>query len=501
MALDRSRFSTYFGVNEDIIREYGAVNISLLIDTPLFIDPMLIFNSEKPEYKELHNNIIKFFHFLARQAKELPYERCKQWLLFPEIPNNWLGFSIAGNKGLALGEKYANFLYRNLEFIFSDDGITTGTHFEKVMLLFDGEGKDKISDLTMHLILDYVCSYTEQFALQHISEEKRSKFRIDGATFNYQTKSFVPKSYVLPFIYNEKSIREFVLLTPIDILRADDITLNRKDMFLHIDDIVATIENPYLRNLINNYIISAVQEYEEECQRNRKKPSEKEECKIKKEVFEAMLKEYPILYSYYIKLKENWDKTEQFEQAEEEVKDIMESFDRVPVISNSFPPYSNQEKMDSVDEAQARIRYFKHCLEDCDGYKIFYDSKGEPVRSEAKMQRLFKFVWYGAFHTLSSETNNGRGPADFVVSTNANDKCVIEFKLASNSKLNHVFSQIGIYGKAHETNKAICVIFYFDGDEYLRAYNMIKDFGKLNDLDKDVFLIDCCAKESASNVK
>ena len=112
-----------------------------------------------------------------------------------------------------------------------------------------------------------------------------------------------------------------------------------------------------------------------------------------------------------------------------------------------------------------------------------------------------KFVWYGAFHTLSSETNNGRGPADFVVSTNSTDKCIIEFKLASNSKLNHVFSQIGIYEKAHETTNAICVIFYFDVNEYTRTYNMVKDFGKLDDLDKDIFLIDCSPKKSASNVK
>ena len=501
MALDRSRFSTYFDVSEETIKEYGAVNISLLFDTPLFIDPMLIFNSEKAEYKELHNNIIKFFHFLAIQAKDLSYEQCKQWLLFPEIPNNWLGFSIAGNKGLALGEKYARFLYRNLEFIFADDGITSGSHFEKVMLLFDGEGKDKISDLTMHLILDYVCSYTEQFAFQYISEEQRSRFRVDGATFNYQTKSFVPKSYILPFIYNEKSRREFVLLTPADFLRADDITLNRKDMFLHIDDIVDTIENQYLRNLINDYIISAIQAYEEECQRKKKNPNKREERKIKKEAFEAMLKKHPILYSYYVKMKEELEKSGQFEQAEEEIRDILEAYDRVPIIAQAFPPYTNQEEMDSVKEAQARIKYYKHCLEDCDGYKIFYDCNGEPIRSEAKMQRLFKFVWYGTFYTLSSESNNGRGPADFVVSTSATDKCIIEFKLASNSKLNHVFSQIGIYEKAHETTNAICVIFYFDGDEYMRAYNMIKDFGKLEDLDNDIFLIDCSPKKSASNAE
>lgn len=40
-------FSDYFGVNIDDIDEYGAINISLINDLPLFIDPFLLFNSEK----------------------------------------------------------------------------------------------------------------------------------------------------------------------------------------------------------------------------------------------------------------------------------------------------------------------------------------------------------------------------------------------------------------------------------------------------------------------
>lgn len=36
------KFSKYFKVNEEEINNYGAVDISLFSDTPLFIDPMLI---------------------------------------------------------------------------------------------------------------------------------------------------------------------------------------------------------------------------------------------------------------------------------------------------------------------------------------------------------------------------------------------------------------------------------------------------------------------------
>ena len=43
-------FSDFFEISPDIIEDYGAFNISLLNDLPLFIDPFLLFNSEKKEY-------------------------------------------------------------------------------------------------------------------------------------------------------------------------------------------------------------------------------------------------------------------------------------------------------------------------------------------------------------------------------------------------------------------------------------------------------------------
>lgn len=62
-------FSDYFGVNIDDIDEYGAINISLINDLPLFIDPFLLFNSEKEEYQEIHKEMIKYLQFLQVQSQ------------------------------------------------------------------------------------------------------------------------------------------------------------------------------------------------------------------------------------------------------------------------------------------------------------------------------------------------------------------------------------------------------------------------------------------------
>ena len=96
-------FSEKFQVSSDLIKDYGAVDISLVCDIPLFIDPMLIFNSEKNVYKELHNQIIRYFHFLYMKAEQgLSKKEINAWFNFSEVPNNWLGYALVGNKGLAL---------------------------------------------------------------------------------------------------------------------------------------------------------------------------------------------------------------------------------------------------------------------------------------------------------------------------------------------------------------------------------------------------------------
>lgn len=69
-------FSERFQISSELLKEYGAVDISLVCDIPLFIDPMLIFNSEKEIYKNLHKSIIRYFHFLYSEqvVKAAGYE-------------------------------------------------------------------------------------------------------------------------------------------------------------------------------------------------------------------------------------------------------------------------------------------------------------------------------------------------------------------------------------------------------------------------------------------
>lgn len=57
-------FTDFFDVSPVALEEYGAFDVSLIGDLPLFVDPFLLFNSENPTYQALHGEIIRYMRFL-----------------------------------------------------------------------------------------------------------------------------------------------------------------------------------------------------------------------------------------------------------------------------------------------------------------------------------------------------------------------------------------------------------------------------------------------------
>ena len=147
----RIYFSDFFNCSPDDIEEYGALDVSLIADLPLFVDPFLLFNSAKPKYQKLHEQMIEYIRFLRTKADSgvLAPELIRSWYIFSEVKQNWLGYTIAGNSGRGLGPKFARALHNNLHTVFKDFGnerITKGRHIEKLCLISSGIGRDNISD-------------------------------------------------------------------------------------------------------------------------------------------------------------------------------------------------------------------------------------------------------------------------------------------------------------------------------------------------------------------
>jgi len=102
-------FSDYFGVPPESLDDYGAFNISLTTDLPLFIDPFLLFASLREDYQALHAEIIRYLEFLRDRAEQGAASdgQLKAWYHFPEVSETWLGFTKNSNRGRGLGAKFA----------------------------------------------------------------------------------------------------------------------------------------------------------------------------------------------------------------------------------------------------------------------------------------------------------------------------------------------------------------------------------------------------------
>ena len=161
-------FSDYFEIDNLILDKFGALNICLSSDLPMFIDPFLLFASEKPVYKRLHKEVVNHLLILKGYAIENGGKDVDINLFrFPEIKQNWLGLAEYGNGGKGLGKKFANnaiTAFNGFYRTFGEEEITSDSHIEKLTLLNSGVGKDFISDFTTNLILEYLLEFTEKFA-------------------------------------------------------------------------------------------------------------------------------------------------------------------------------------------------------------------------------------------------------------------------------------------------------------------------------------------------
>lgn len=475
-------FSDFFDITEETLQEFGAFNISLINDLPLFIDPFLLFGNDKEEYQKLHEEIINYLVFLKEKAATgtMSDAQIKAWYCFPEVKQNWLGYSLFGNGGTGLGLDFGNALSSSMHIVFRDlthETITTTSHLEKAGLFSIGIGRDNISDFTCNLIKAYLLEYSQAFANAHLNEDQKRKLTIKKTYFNYDLERWMPKEFTLPYYGGD-----YIILTPRDILTKDDNWINNHDLIGDFDNICDTIPNEQLRAEIHNYLLKRIPQKED-----NKQPTQKE---MNKAIHET-IRQFPTIIDYYIKQKEE-NKDGAIRSSEIKVDEVEEVF--VKNVQELVRQLTSQTNFYSVAETDAhtaalkRIEYLKVFIEDNDGYKLFYH-KGQPLKREADLQRIYRLTWFASSFDVNQEPNNGRGPVDYSISKGSKDKTLVEFKLASNSQLKrNLLNQVKIYEQANQTKSSIKVILYFDTAEYLKVTEILKELEL--DSDPNVIIID-----------
>lgn len=456
-------FSNHFDVDPVLLKEYGALDISVVSDLPLFVDPFLLFNSENEGYQKLHEEILRYLRFLRDEAggNGLDPATIEDLYCFEEVKQNWFGFTLLGNGGHGLGTDFAHALHEALGSIVADFGketITEGSHLEKLCLIKPGIGKDSISDFTTNLIKGYLCDYTAAFAREHLADDRCDEFNVDRAYFNYETKTWAAKTYRLPRLKDD-----YVLLTPMDILRREDTWINHGDMVARFAVLPDTIPNEQLRARVDRYF--------------REKLGEDPNAKQTREAAAATIRRFPELIDRYIRLKEeDGDRAESINSQEVgDTEQVLIEQVQAAIIDLQERTEFYDKPWSSYDECLDRVKYFKAYIEDNDGYKVL-NRKGQSFLSETEVHLVFGLVWCNTEFDINREPNNGRGPVDFKASYGAGDKSLIEFKLGSNRQLKrNLQNQIEIYKAANRTPDAVKAVVCYTAAQEARVTKILKD--------------------------
>jgi hypothetical protein len=199
-------------------------------DTPLFIDPFLIFKEQgSSEWAGAHDQLIGHFdtcfHLIAegnRNCASVPYKKALRLLTFPEPKEICLGYTKSGTGGAGGGKEYAKLIAEAMEAAI-DRGLTDLKHFEELGILNEGIGPDRISDFTCNVLRARLITYTKRVVTRHRLSTRPVK--IPGAAYDPRRVAWITEIHQLPWNpYNNRA----VLLVPERFLR-DLPTINADD--------------------------------------------------------------------------------------------------------------------------------------------------------------------------------------------------------------------------------------------------------------------------------
>lgn len=219
----------------------------LSVDTPLFVDPFLVYDDEQSVFRGSHSEINRFFKLMFKLVAKSGgkkvsnrYQKAVSDLVFPEVQELCLGYTAAGTGGSGSGSELGRIMASAIW-----DAIQAGMvhieHFEEVAILRENIGPDRISDITANLLRHRLARYTRQVCRRHKVPVK--KFRYVHARYDSDKQRWVAGTFELPVNpYNNKAI----LLVP-ELYLKDLPTINAADFW----DYCVSFHSSELRRELN----------------------------------------------------------------------------------------------------------------------------------------------------------------------------------------------------------------------------------------------------------
>jgi hypothetical protein len=412
----------------------------LVLDSPLCIDPFLMLDLEEDdEFRGAHTEIITFFqrqfNRVAAAGTDMDSSAIRpvlQALLMPEAGELYLGYSEGtrgSGSGMGLAKGMVGAMMTAIAF-----GLKDIKHFEEISILGNGIGADRISDASAGITKWRFAQYTERVCAKlGVPVEERV---LDRARYDPAQERWVAIKARLPFDPRTKRV---ILLTPQRFLR-------------HL---------PTLGS----------EEFEEYAEREWKKQHrddlDKDKIIFDKDKVLSEARKNPVTRNQFIAVAEelggdpyNFKRDWWGVKMPDTACEIVEA-----------NPFHYETPVDGAGMKRfvvALATYFKHFIEEQKGWELLWD-EWNPKPEKVVQRLMFGIVFQiCAAHDISvdPEANAGRGPVDFKFSRGFTAKCLLETKLARNTKwIKSVTKQLPTYIVADWGNYGVYLLVDYGGEK------------------------------------
>lgn len=160
------RFSSQHDIQRPEDADWFDTNVEM--DSPLYVDPFLVFDDQGPIWNEAHDELVAFFDatlsLLARaqgQRGSMHWAKARRFLQFPEPKEFALGLSMGHPEGAGIGPELAAEMCEGLQF-FGERGRGADDRLLAMMaVLVPGLGVDRISDMVCNIWKSRFIAYTQ----------------------------------------------------------------------------------------------------------------------------------------------------------------------------------------------------------------------------------------------------------------------------------------------------------------------------------------------------
>ena len=468
-------YSNYFKISHRDMVKAGVFDGLTEKDVLLHVDPMLLKNCNIPEFEGAYQKYLDYFNEIVTLTSGMSNPAIKQrcfreiWrkMQFPEVVSTGLGYSKSNTKGSGISGRLSKQLANSCVEII-EAGIKDPAFFTLLPFIEEGIGADRISDMTIDILLEDFLKYTQRVALQ---------LNIKCGSLKYNNVV-----YQVPYIN-----RKPYLLIPQSLLAHLPIARSHGD----IDDVCNY--NRELRRRVCKAIGINMYDFD------KMKKSQRKQTIL---AHSALLNDLLSYCKSLDVLGYNFASDDLLLYADLKMNDLVM---QQPI---SLSKYVNNNDIDVNGIAKEIIAQYKAMIEDNHMYWLLYNDNHE-FRDEKAAQLLFfmmaHFYCEANDIDLSRECDPGVGELDFKLSNGFRKKVLIEVKKASSSSLVPGYTkQLPAYEKAERTETGYYLVIKDKANTDGNIKKLLDTRLELIHQNKgcpEIIIVDALEKKSASKLR